>query len=69
MTMAGYEVVKVATDGRGGVDLDDLRSKVDEQVACLMLTNPNTLGLDENIEITPTATATRAAPFTTTAPT
>ena len=54
VTMAGYEVVKVATDERGGVDLDDLRSKVDEQVACLMLTNPNTLGLfDENIaEIT-----------------
>jgi len=54
VTMAGYEVVKVATDQRGGVDLDDLRSKIDEQVACLMLTNPNTLGLfDENIaEIT-----------------
>ncbi len=50
VTMAGYEVVKVATDERGGVDLDDLRSKVDEQVACLMLTNPNTLGVfDENI--------------------
>ncbi len=54
VTMAGYEVVKVATDERGGVDLDDLRSKVDERVACLMLTNPNTLGLfDERIaEIT-----------------
>ncbi len=54
VTMAGYEVVKVATDERGGVDVDDLRSKVDDQVACLMLTNPNTLGLfDENIaEIT-----------------
>ncbi|MEO8091303.1 MAG: aminomethyl-transferring glycine dehydrogenase subunit GcvPB [bacterium] len=50
VTMAGYEVVKVATDERGGVDLDDLRSSVDEQVACLMLTNPNTLGVfDENI--------------------
>ncbi|HXF01336.1 MAG TPA: aminomethyl-transferring glycine dehydrogenase subunit GcvPB [Solirubrobacterales bacterium] len=50
VTMAGYEVVKVATDERGGVDLDDLRSKVDGEVACLMLTNPNTLGLfDENI--------------------
>ena len=48
--MAGYEVVKVATDERGGVDLDDLRAKVDDEVACLMLTNPNTLGLfDENI--------------------
>ena len=44
VTMAGYEVVKVATDERGGVDLDDLRAKADEDVACLMLTNPNTLG-------------------------
>jgi glycine cleavage system P protein (glycine dehydrogenase) subunit 2 len=50
VTMAGYEVVKVATDERGGVDVDDLRSKVDGDVACLMLTNPNTLGVfDENI--------------------
>jgi glycine dehydrogenase subunit 2 len=51
VTMAGYELVKVATDARGGVDLDDLREKADEDVACLMLTNPNTLGLfDANIE-------------------
>ncbi|HEY1284764.1 MAG TPA: aminomethyl-transferring glycine dehydrogenase subunit GcvPB [Solirubrobacterales bacterium] len=50
VTMAGYEVVKVATNERGGVDLDDLRAKVSEDVACLMLTNPNTLGVfDENI--------------------
>ncbi len=50
VTMAGYEVVKVATDERGGVEMDDLRSKIDDDVACLMLTNPNTLGLfDENI--------------------
>ena len=50
VTMAGYEVVKVATNERGGVDVDDLRAKADDQVACLMLTNPNTLGLfDENI--------------------
>jgi glycine dehydrogenase subunit 2 len=51
VTMAGYEVVKVETNADGGVDLDDLRAKADEQVACLMLTNPNTLGLfDQNIE-------------------
>jgi glycine dehydrogenase subunit 2 len=50
VTMAGYEVVKVATNQRGGVDVDDLRSKVSDEIACLMLTNPNTLGLfDENI--------------------
>ncbi len=51
VTMAGLEVVKVATNADGGVDLDDLRAKADDDVACLMLTNPNTLGLfDPNIE-------------------
>jgi glycine dehydrogenase subunit 2 len=45
VTMAGYEVVNVATDAFGNVDLDDLRSKADAKVACLMLTNPSTLGL------------------------
>jgi glycine dehydrogenase subunit 2 len=51
VTMAGYKVVKVATDERGGIDVDDLREKASDQVACLMLTNPNTLGLfDERIE-------------------
>ena len=50
VTMAGYEVVKLASNERGGIDLDDLRAKADEDTACLMLTNPNTLGLfDENI--------------------
>ncbi len=54
VTMAGYEVTKVATAADGGVDLDDLRSKAGARTACLMLTNPNTLGLfDPNIaEIT-----------------
>jgi glycine cleavage system P protein (glycine dehydrogenase) subunit 2 len=51
VTMAGYEVVKVGTNADGGVDVDDLRAKADETVACLMLTNPNTLGIfDANIE-------------------
>ncbi len=51
VTMAGYEVVGVATDGRGNVDLDELRAKVDEETVGLMLTNPSTLGLfDEGIE-------------------
>jgi len=50
VTMAGYEVVKLASNERGGIDLDDLRAKADRDTACLMLTNPNTLGLfDENI--------------------
>jgi glycine dehydrogenase subunit 2 len=51
VTMAGYEVTPVATDPRGNIDVDDLREKVTEETAALMLTNPSTLGLfDENIE-------------------
>ena len=51
VSMAGLEVVKLATDAEGGVDVDDLRVKADTDVACLMLTNPNTLGVfDANIE-------------------
>jgi glycine dehydrogenase subunit 2 len=50
VTMAGFDVVKVATAPDGSVDLDDLRAKADDNVASLMLTNPNTLGLfDRNI--------------------
>src|SRR3954462_9381978 len=50
VTMAGFEVVKVGTNADGGVDVEDLRAKADESVACLMLTNPNTLGIfDSNI--------------------
>jgi glycine dehydrogenase subunit 2 len=51
VTMAGYELTHVKTDPRGNIDVDDLREKVDECTAALMLTNPSTLGLfDENIE-------------------
>jgi glycine cleavage system P protein (glycine dehydrogenase) subunit 2 len=51
VTMTGYELVQVATDARGNIDLDALRGKVDESTAGLMLTNPSTLGLfDEGIE-------------------
>jgi glycine dehydrogenase subunit 2 len=50
VTMAGYEVTPVKTDARGNIDVDDLRGRVDEHTAGLMLTNPSTLGLfDENI--------------------
>ncbi len=51
VTMAGYKLEKCGTDTRGNLDLDDLRSKVNERTAGLMLTNPSTLGLfDEHIE-------------------
>ena len=48
--MAGFNVVEVSTDIRGMVNIDDLRSLVNENTAGLMLTNPNTGGLfEENI--------------------
>ena len=51
VTMGGYEVVKIGTDDQGGVDMDDLRANLSDDVACLMLTNANTLGVfDTNIE-------------------
>jgi len=48
--MTGCRLVQVKSDHRGGVDLGELEKVLDERVAALMLTNPNTLGLfDENI--------------------
>ena len=45
--VAGFETVTVKSDERGLVELDDLKSKVGDDTAALMLTNPNTLGLFE----------------------
>ena len=50
-TMAGFEVVSIASTADGRVDLDALRTAAGEDTAGLMLTNPNTLGIfDENIQ-------------------
>jgi glycine dehydrogenase subunit 2 len=45
--IAGFEVTEVKSDRRGNIDLDALKSVLTPQVAALMLTNPNTLGLFE----------------------
>ncbi len=51
VTMTGFELTGVKTDARGNIDVEDLRAKVDERTAGLMLTNPSTLGLfDEHVE-------------------
>lgn len=52
--MAGYKIVQVPSNERGCVDLEALRQVADEEVAALMLTNPNTLGLfeEEILELT-----------------
>jgi glycine dehydrogenase subunit 2 len=45
--MAGFEVVELPPDARGGTDPEALRPYADERLAACMLTNPNTLGLFE----------------------
>jgi glycine dehydrogenase subunit 2 len=48
--MEGFEVVTIATDKDGNIDLDLLRRICDDTISGLMLTNPNTLGLfDQNL--------------------
>ena len=44
-SMAGFEVVSIASDANGFVDLEALKAAVGEDTAGLMLTNPNTVGL------------------------
>jgi glycine dehydrogenase subunit 2 len=49
--LCGFETVTLRSNTEGGVDLGHLESLMTEDVAALMLTNPNTLGLFErNIE-------------------
>lgn len=52
--MAGFDVINIASDEHGCVDLEALKAAVGDDTAGLMLTNPNTVGLfDPNIaEIT-----------------
>jgi glycine dehydrogenase subunit 2 len=47
VSLAGYRTVSIASDGRGLVSLSALHEHLDEDVAGIMLTNPNTLGLFE----------------------
>ena len=49
--VSGFEVEELSSDNDGNLSLDDLKAHLDESVAGIMLTNPNTLGLfDHNIE-------------------
>ncbi len=45
--MCGYDVEQIASDSRGCMDAEALRRRMDDEVAALMLTNPNTLGIFE----------------------
>jgi len=49
--MTGYNVRQVKSDSRGRINVDHLKELIDDEVAGLMLTQPNTLGLfEDNIE-------------------
>ena len=45
--VCGFEVVQVKSRVDGRVDVEDLKPLLDETVAGMMMTNPNTLGLFE----------------------
>ena len=47
VTLGGYQTVTIPTDHRGLLDMDALAARLDDDVAGIMLTNPNTLGLFE----------------------
>ena len=48
--MCGFECVEIKSNEKGQVDVDALRAVLDDSVAAIMMTNPNTLGLfEENI--------------------
>ncbi len=46
-TVAGFEIITVASNEIGNVDLEALKKVVGNDTAALMLTNPNTVGLFE----------------------
>ncbi len=48
VVLGGFSPVKVGTNDKGRVDIEDLKSKVNENTAGMMLTQPNTLGLFED---------------------
>ena len=48
--MCGFDIVEVKSNTRGQVDMASLKELLDENVAAIMMTNPNTLGIfEENV--------------------
>ncbi|EGT3817245.1 glycine dehydrogenase subunit 2 [Clostridioides difficile] len=45
--MANFDVIQIASDKNGAVDINALKEVLNDEVAALMLTNPSTLGLFE----------------------
>ena len=48
--MAGFDIIEVKSNEKGQVDIEALKSLLDDDVAAIMMTNPNTLGIfEENV--------------------
>lgn len=48
--MCGFDIVEVKSNSKGQVDVEALKSLLDKDVAAIMMTNPNTLGIfEENV--------------------
>jgi len=48
--MAGFDIIQVKSNDRGQVDIEDLKSLLNSEVAAIMMTNPNTVGIfEENV--------------------
>lgn len=48
--MCGFDCVEIKSNEKGQVDIESLKAVLDSEVAAIMMTNPNTLGLfEENI--------------------
>ena len=48
--LCGFDIVPVKSNSKGQVDIDALKELIDGDVAAIMMTNPNTLGIfEENV--------------------
>ena len=48
--LCGFDIVSVKSNEKGQVDVEDLKTLLDSDVAAIMMTNPNTLGIfEENV--------------------
>lgn len=48
--MCGFDIVEVKSNSKGQVDIEALKALLDKDVAAIMMTNPNTLGIfEENV--------------------
>lgn len=49
--MAGFDIIEIKSNEKGQVDIDSLKAVLNENVAAIMMTNPNTLGIfEERVE-------------------